>query len=127
MRASDLELSDDLSAGFSYRMQNDTDLCTPTGRQAYSCNQRQHVIDSPEVVAMLPEQQKLLQEVLYTQQAMLRRQKEFDQKMVAVKQQVAKFFSSADSSTSGSPKGRNKYKVTRDLSVSLQLCMCKVV
>ena len=95
------------------------DTCTPNSRQAYSRNQQHHVTESPRIIAMLQEQQQLLQEVLNTQEAVQRKQKDFERKLEVVEEHVSKYMKSTDSSSSGGSSTARKCKVTRDLSVRL--------
>ena len=73
---------------------------------------------------MLQEQQQLLQEVLNTQEAVQRKQKDFERKLEVVEEHVSKYMKSTDSSSSGGSSTARKCKVTRDLSVRLDPLSC---
>ena len=78
---------------------------TPTGRP-------RSVQDSPQVIAMLQQQQKMLQDVLQNQKLMEEKQKTFEQKMRLFEEEVVEM-KSAESTTAKF----SKCKVPKDLTV----------
>ena len=97
---------------------------TPTGRPNRSSytfpgNSRPDRVstfhESPQVISMLQQQQKMLQEVLQTQKLMEQKQNTFEQKLHVIEEQVVEMKSSDRESTT---MNRLKCRVPKDLSVS---------
>lgn len=86
--------------------------------------EKQHGLQSPDIIAMLQEQQQLLQTLIHTQESMKQCQTVFDKKLTALQQQVA----TVSSSCSPSSSEEKKCKVTRELTVSCFLWkVCKII
>lgn len=71
---------------------------------------------SAMIIAMLQQQQHLLQEVIGSQQGMEEKQAYFEERLVSLQQQVSEGLNSFSSVSSSDDK---KFKVTRDLTVSI--------
>lgn len=89
-------------------------------RGTFETNERQHAygLQSQDIVAMLQEQQQLLQTLLRTQKDMKECQNTFDQKLSALQQQVLSISSSCPTSSSEDRNSKLMCKVTRELTVS---------
>lgn len=98
--------------------------CTPLqGSSVYNvrmsdtrANHDSNVESSPQVMTLLQEQQGLLMNLLSQQQGMQQRQDELHRKVSSMEQELAKMSREAPSSLDNS---KRKFRVTRDLTVSV--------
>lgn len=82
-------------------------------------------VPTSTIIAMLQEQQHLLQEVISTQQGMLKKQSDFDHKLLSLQHEVSEGIKSCSSVASSTDD--EKVKVTRDLTVSVLLTIYKIL
>ena len=88
--------------------------CRPKEANSFSQRSQYQVTESPNIIAMLQQQQQqLIEKVLNTQQAIQQKQKDFDRKLEVVDEEISKYMSLTDSRSDGEKKS----KVTRELSV----------